>query len=99
MCGPMAQVDTFLIDIKSPCDQSVNKSHNFWKTWWILIIQEDLDSCWNSSHCIDWNKPDILDINTSVGLLKKAKAFFFDFWFFYSKQSTSTCEHKTETGS
>ena len=29
VCGPMAQVDTSEIDRKSPCDQSVNKSHNF----------------------------------------------------------------------
>ena len=77
----MAQVYTSEIDRKSPCDQSVNKSHNFWKTQKILIIQADLNSCWNSSHCTDWNKPDILDINTSVGLLKNAKSFFFSMLF------------------
>ena len=66
---------------KSPCDQSVNKSHNFWKTQKILIIQADLDSCWNSSHCTDWNRPDILDTNISVWLLKKAKSFFFSMLF------------------
>ena len=81
VCGPMAQVDISEIDRKSQCDQSVNKSHNFWKTWRILIIQADLDSCWNSSHCTDWNKPHILDINISVGLLKKAKSFFFSMLF------------------
>ena len=68
---------------KSPCDQSVNKSHNFWKTQKILIIQADLDSCWNSSHCTDWNRPDILDTNTSEWLLKKAKSFFFSMLFHF----------------